>query len=292
MKTFSIKNEYYSITVSNLGAELISIKGADGFEYMWQATEGFWDSHAPLLFPACGRLLNQKYTYRGTEYAMDVHGFVKDFEFAIASKEGGHIIMSLSSSAETKKIYPFDFTAVASYELRGKEIIFTFKVTNNGSEEMPYMFGWHPGFALPTDGGADIEDYRLELGVNELTWHPLQNGPFINPNSKPYAIPDGAYHLNEKEIYSNDTMIFTRHNNALKMVCDKNSYELDMSFSENLPYLCLWKDEFNAAKFLCIEPWSAVPADGVTPENFDTRKMNRLAPGKSELYSYTMKFTR
>ena len=73
MKTCSIKNEFYTITVSTLGAELISIKGADGFEYMWQAKEGdgFWDSHAPILFPACGRLLNQKYTFGGTLYAMD-----------------------------------------------------------------------------------------------------------------------------------------------------------------------------------------------------------------------------
>ena len=87
MKNCTIKNEYYTITVSTLGAELISVRSADGYEFMWQNESGkYWDSHAPLLFPACGRLLNQKYTYRGKEYEMGLHGFIKDFEFAVASK--------------------------------------------------------------------------------------------------------------------------------------------------------------------------------------------------------------
>ena len=87
-------------------------------------------------------------------------------------------------------------------------------------------------------------------------------------------------------------MIFTSHKNKLRMCADGNSYALDFAWSGNLPYLCIWKDEFNAAKFICLEPWSAVPADGVTPENFDTRAMNRLDSGKSETYTYTIKFER
>lgn len=288
MKYCSIKNEYYTITVSTLGAELVSVKGADGYEYIWQNNADFWDSHAPILFPACGRLKDQKYTYGGKEYQMDVHGFIKDSEFAIASKEGGHIIMTYSSNEESKKIYPFDFSVIAHYELCGKEIKFSFTITNRGKASMPYMFGWHPGFNLPTGDGLDINDYKLELGVKELTWHPLQNGPFVNPNSESYPIPDGAYHFNEEEIYKNDTMIFTRHNNELTMRADNHPYELSFSWSENMPYLCIWKDEFNAAKFICLEPWSAVPADGVTPENFDIRNMNRLDGGKSEVFSYTV----
>jgi galactose mutarotase-like enzyme len=293
MKTCSIKNEFYTITVSTLGAELISVKGADGFEYMWQAKEGdgFWDSHAPILFPACGRLLNQKYTLGGVEYAMDCHGFAKDSEFAIASKEGSHITMALSSNDATKNIYPFDFSLIVNYELRGKDIIFSTVITNKDKKVMPYMFGWHPGFALPCEGGVDIESYKLDLGVSELNWIPLQNGPFACPVSKKYEISDGAYHFNEKEIYSNDTMIFTGHKNTLKMSAEGASYSLDMSWSDNLPFLCIWKDEFNAAKFICLEPWSATPAGGTEPENFDTRKMQRLGAGEQETYTYTLKFT-
>lgn len=290
MKNCIIKNEYYTITVSTLGAELVSVKSADGYEYLWQNPGKFWNRHAPILFPVCGRLKNQKYTYRGEEYDMALHGFVKDSIFAVATKEGGHITMTFSSNAESKKIYPFDFNVVADYELKGDKIIFTFKVTNTGSEPLPYMFGWHPGFNLPSGDGLDINDYKLELGyVNELNWYPLQNGPFACPESKKYPLKDNSYTLNEDEIYKNDTMIFTGHENKLKMRAEGHPYELDFAWSENLPYLCIWKDEFNEAKFICLEPWSALPNDGISDENFETRKMQRLDSGECEVYRYELK---
>ncbi|MBE6645817.1 MAG: hypothetical protein E7612_10675 [Ruminococcaceae bacterium] len=290
MKNCTIKNEFYTITVSTKGAELISVKGADGYEYIWQQTaDNLWDGHAPILFPVCGRLLGQRYTYKGKEYLMDLHGFAKDFDFAVASKEGSHITLTLSSSAQTKEIFPFDFTLVANYELRGKDIIFTFTVANKSEEAMPYMFGWHPGFSLPCESGVDIESYKLDLGVNEIDWIPLQNGPFACPKSQKYALEGGVYPLCEEEIYKKDTMIFKGHLNRLEMTADGSSYKLSLEWSENMPYLCIWKDEFNEAKFICLEPWSDLPADGVTPENFDERKMQRMPKGESE--TYTVKFS-
>ena len=290
MKNCTIKNEYYSITVSTKGAELISVRGTDGFEYIWQqSSPDLWDGHAPVLFPVCGRLLNQRYTYQGKEFLMNMHGFAKDFEFAVASKEGSHITMTLSSNDETKKIYPFDFALIVNYELRGRDIIFTATITNKSGEPMPYMFGWHPAFTLPCESGVDIESYKLKLGVDELSWTPLQNGPFACPKRKKYPITNGEWRLSEKEIYENDTMIFTGHKNSLVMTGDGTSYELSIEWSDNMPYLCVWKDELNKAKFICLEPWSDVPADGIVPENFDERKMQRLPAGKSE--TYTVKFS-
>ncbi len=293
MKNCTIKNEYYTITVSNKGAELISVKGADGFEYIWQQSEErFWGDHAPLLFPVCGRILDSKYSYCGKEYPMSAHGFAKNFEFAIASKEGSHITMTLSSNEETRKIYPFDFILIANYELRGRDIIFTFTVTNKSNTDLPYMFGWHPGFTLPCENGVDIESFKLQLSVDKVNWYPLQNGPFVCPDSREYPLVDGAYRLCEKEIYENDTMIYTGHKNRLSMTADASSYVLDFEWSENMPYLCVWKEDSNDAKFVCLEPWSDVPADGITPENFETRKMSRLPKGKSESYTFKLSFNK
>lgn len=291
MKTCNIKNEYYSLTVSTLGAELVSLKSADGYEYIWQNEgEKFWRSHAPLLFPVCGRLKNQKYTYREKEYLMGLHGFLRDMDFAVASKEGGHITMTFSSNDESKKAYPFSFVAIANYELRADELIFSFTLTNTGSEEMPYMFGWHPGFNLPTNDKVDINDFKMEFeNTVSLKRHGIQNGAFVCPDATEYKIPDGAYHLNEAEIYESDTMIFTSHNNALKLYADTLPYLLEMSWSENLPYLCIWKSPASDAKFICIEPWSDIPNDGAHEENFDTRKMSRLKAKESETFTYTLK---
>lgn len=289
---YSIKNDYYEITVASLGAELCSVKAASGKELMWQNETNSWNGHAPLLFPVCGKLKDAKYCYCGKEYPMSGHGFAKKSEFELISAEGSHITMKLCSNEETKKIYPFDFTVIADYELRDEEIIFSFTVNNDGDCELPYMFGWHPGFNLPAGVGRDINDYKLYFGDYEkLDWHPLQNGVFACPEGRDYPLDGGAYRLNEKEIYENDTMIFFGHGNKLVMSADSYPYSLTMSWSDNLPALCIWKAPCNEARYICLEPWSGIPADGVADEDFETRKMERLAAGNSEKYSYSLKFT-
>jgi len=200
-------------------------------------------------------------------------------------------VMRLASSDATRKIYPFDFTATADFELCRDEIKFTFTVKNDGDDTLPYMFGWHPAFKLPSGEGRDINDYKLYFGKFEkLEWHPLQHGVFVCPEGRDYPLEGGAYRLNEEEIYKNDTMIFFGHDNKLVMSADGYPYSLKMSWSENLPALCIWKETDNAARFICLEPWSSTPGDGVCDEDFETRAMPRLLPGKCESYTYSLKF--
>ena len=113
---YTIKSENLTVTVSSLGAELISAVGHDGFEYIWQNESGeFWGGHAPLLFPHCGRILNSEYTYGGERYEMGIHGFARKMEFELVRQEPHSLVFSLQSSEETKKIYPFDFELIAEY---------------------------------------------------------------------------------------------------------------------------------------------------------------------------------
>ena len=86
-------------------------------------------------------------------------------------------------------------------------------------------------------------------------------------------------------------MIFTGHNNEVKLCADGEPFALYMKWTENLPTLCIWKEDNSAAKFICIEPWSSAPRDGVTDENFDVRPMSRLEAGKTDSYAYSLKFS-
>ena len=285
---YTIKSDLLTVQLNDAGAELYSAKGADGHEYIWNGDERYWKDRAPLLFPTCGRLLENKFVYGGKEYAMRSHGFAKKCVFEVVSKEESKIVFKLSENEMTLNEYPFNFELYAEYEVSGNTLDARFTVKNTDEKLLPYMFGWHPGFML--DGSGAIGDFTLDFdGKTNLEWHPLQNGPFVNPNGKDYAI-DGKYALCEKEIYENDTMIFVGTGDKTRLTSPDTKYAVEFAWSKNLPYFCIWKDDNSDARFICLEPWSHVPADGVTPENFETRTMARLESGKSESYTYTVKF--
>jgi galactose mutarotase-like enzyme len=56
-------NDSVSASVSAAGAELISLKNAQGLELLRQAGP-VWPRHAPILFPIVGRLKNDELRHR------------------------------------------------------------------------------------------------------------------------------------------------------------------------------------------------------------------------------------
>ena len=289
---YQIKSNSLSVTVSSLGAEIISVIGKDGYEYIWQNKSGeFWGGHAPLLFPHCGRLLNSKYIYGGKEYDMGSHGFARNSEFELISQTNDTLVFSLKSSEETKKIYPFDFELKAEYKIDENVVFANYTVQNNDKKLLPYMFGWHPGFNLDDKNGAKTEDFYIDFGnITECTCYPLQNGAFVSPNGYTYSLPEGKYQLSEEENKREGTMIFVGTGNLAKLYSPKSERSVTLSYSNNLPYFCIWKWESADVKYICLEPWSDVPGDGVTEENFETKKMSRLPAGESEIYQYSLLF--
>ena len=99
-------------------------------------------------------------------------------------------------------------------------------------------------------------------------------------------------HLQEKDIkliYGEDTLIFSNIGGESKLLHNGETV-LTIKQSDNLPYYAIWKAPYSGAEYICLEPWSDIPADGVTPECFDTRKMSRLEGGKAESYLFTVEF--
>ncbi len=287
----NIKSDSLTVRINDYGAELISARGADGHEYIWMGNPSFWDGHAPVLFPVCGQILDGYYMLDGKKYEMSGHGFAMRSSFKVLSKGEDHIILTLESNEETKKQYPFDFLLTASFSVSGDKLTACFTVENKDKKEMPFIFGWHPGFNLESNGGSAVGDFTLKFdGVEKVTWYPLQHGPFCRPYGEEYALSNSEYPLCEEEIYKNDTMIFVGTRERTILSSPKEEHKVEMSWSDNLPYFCIWKDDKSAARFICLEPWSGTPGDGETEENFRERKMNRLKPGKSEKFEYNVKF--
>ena len=220
---------------------------------------------------------------------MEKHGFARNSEFELVESSETSITLELSSNESTLSIYPFEFTLRAKFTIEENRLDAVFSVENTGKQIMPYMFGWHPAFTL--GGGRMIGSFYVDFsGKKSLTRHTLQNGPFVNPFYESYPLKAGKYYLNEDEIYSNDTMIFKDVPNTVKLAGGYQQRTVTLSYSENLPYLCIWKYPLSEARYVCLEPWSDIPSDGETPENFLSRAMSRISPLETEDYVYTVVF--
>lgn len=284
---YTLKNDLIEVKISSLGAELVSAKAKDGFEYVWSGKE--WGDHSPLLFPLCGRIKDCKYTYDGKEYEMKGHGFAKFSEFECREQSDTALTLSLSSSADTRKQYPFEFELVARFTLDESQLRAEFSVRNGSDVDLPYMLGWHPGFNM--EGSAPLSRFYLDFGgCNSLVLNPLQNGCFVNPNTEVFPLSDGKYFINNAEIAKIDTYILRGTENRVVLSGANGEHSVELSWSDNLPYFCVWKAPEEEARFICLEPWSDVPGDGEAEENFNTRAMSRLAPGESAAYSYVTNF--
>ncbi len=284
--TYTIKNEFLSVEISSRGADILSIRALDnGKDYIWDGKE-LWFKHAPLLFPICGAT-TEPYTYRGKEYTMEKHGFLFKYEFKLVSIDGDSVVLSARENEETLAQYPFCFEFTARYKLDGKRLVSEYTVRNTSSEAMPYMFGLHPAFRL--HGDAPKESFFIDFG-EELTAG--QNdiiGGRIMQSPRDRFIPEGKLHITN-EIYDYDTIILSRIPKCVDLVSPHGKV-LGMKWSEGFNYLCVWKFPDDAARFICIEPWTHIPSERKCTDDLDKKSAYRLGVGECDEYSYEIDFT-
>ncbi len=139
----TIRNEYVTLSVDTHGAQMMSIKGQDGCEYLWQGDPAYWEDRAPVLFPFIGRLQDKKYQVDGKGYSIGIHGFAAVSEFSVESHTFDTLVLSLRNSLVTLVQYPFDFTLEITYQLIGSTIEVQNRVINRDASVMYFALGGH-----------------------------------------------------------------------------------------------------------------------------------------------------
>lgn len=261
----SIRSAVLQVSVKNKGAELCSLRAADGTEYLWQADPAVWPRHAPLLFPIVGRLANDKYTLGSRTYEMKQHGFARDCDFELAQRAPDRLGFRLTSTSATRKTYPFDFTLWVRYSLAGNALDVEYEVVNNGTDLMPFSIGAHPGFALSWGSGDRIEDYYLQFERAETADSRLLDGNHLLSSETAPALKNQKKLPLTRSLFYRDALIFLDLKSTKVSLCsDKHARKLTVEFP-GFPFLGIWAKP--AARFVCIEPWfgHADPADAGGP---------------------------
>lgn len=288
---YTLKTDTMTYTFAQKGAELCSARRFDGTEYVWQGDEKIWNEHSPVLFPLCGRLLGGKYTLDGKEYEMGCHGFFSSSEPELITESGSELVFRLTESEKTLAVFPFPFSLTLKYTVSGNELCVNAVIKNTGKDVLPFMYGAHPGINVPLESGLDFSDYSVYLGEKPLTLFREQNGPFVSPTSEPICFEGGVMALDRDKITSYGTMILSAPDCEIKLFSEKGERSVSMSYSEGFKYFCMWRSPAKRADYICLEPWSDVPSDGITPECFETRKnMQRLQPNEEKSFTYKVKF--
>ena len=202
----TLRGDGIAATINAQGAELSSLRNAEGRELLWQAGPQ-WPRHAPILFPIVGRLKNDRLRHDGKTYPMTQHGFARDRRFAWVEQGTQSCKLALSDDAETRARYPFAFRLEVTYAVDGADLEVGFEIINTGDEMLPASLGGHPAFNWPLVPGLPKEAYTLTFGKTEpAPIRRLKDG-LMRPQPEPNPVKGRTLALTE-ELFDDDAMVF------------------------------------------------------------------------------------
>jgi galactose mutarotase-like enzyme len=283
-----LKNEMLQIVVSEHGAELQSIKDAEGKEYLWQGDPKYWGRRSPILFPIVCGLWDDCYRLDGYEYKMARHGFARDLDFKLINKTDTKVTFALKDSPETHRCYPYHFMLSITYRLDGNKIHVIWHVHNTDNNEIHFQIGGHPAFMIPgMKEGNEVKGTvrfdnkgKLERLIGNMMG-------CIIPGRFDVGSKDGIWHFTE-DSFKEDCVIIDKSQVKQVALLDEDG-QPSVTVDMKTPCVGIWAPYGKHAPFVCIEPWYGIHDKVEYSGDFRQKYlMNHLQPGASFLSEYTI----
>lgn len=277
----TISNAEITAVISSRGAEVISLK-KDGEEKIWQGDPNVWAAHAPLLFPICGGLREDKMILDGKEYQIPKHGFARFCHFETEKLLADSVTFLLKADENTQKQYPFLFELRVTYTLRKSTLEVRYDVTNVDTKPLYFSIGSHEGYACPNG----FEECSIIFDRNETIGTSVLNGNLLEHQTVPVLVNQREIQL-KKEYFESDSLVFT-HLDSRKVVLKnhKTVERITVAF-DGFDSLLLWT--LPDAKFICIEPWHGIPDYVDSDYDFKHKEgMIEVLPQKTDTRIHTI----
>lgn len=244
-----LQNDLLTVTIDSQGAQLISIRDAQGVERIWQRDPAFWTGCAPILFPIAGRLREDCYYLDGKRYELPKHGYVRLLPWTLESCSHTKAVFLMT---EKHPGFPFDYELRAIFALNGNVLKVTYQVINTGDCTFWYGLGAHEAYATP--GGLDT--YTIEFDEVEcLANYQLDDGLLMK---EPVILAQNTNKLPLKtELFSKSALVFcTLKSRGVNLVSSQHERKIRVEFPDH-GALMLWNKP--GADYICIEPWTNAP---------------------------------
>ena len=191
----------------------------------------------PILFPICGNLPDDTYTYRAQTFHLKQHGFARDLAWKVEDQTSTSLALALHSNAETLKAYPFDFQVLFTYKLINHSLEIHQRYTNLSAAVMPFSTGLHPYFCVNDKTGLQFSVPATEM------WDKITD--------KTVGFP-GSFDLERDEI---DAALRPLTAQAASVTDPSRNLKITLSYDSNYSTLVFWA--VKGKDFYCLEPWSA-----------------------------------
>lgn len=276
--TIFLSTERLSASINPLGAELWTLRDGEGRDLLWHGDAAFWTGRAPILFPIVGALAGGTYRVDGASYALPQHGFGRRQRFAVVESDDAHAALRLVSDAETRAVYPFDFTLDLAFAISGARLDITATLKNTGDTPLPASFGFHPAFVWPLPSGGTRTEHAILFDEPELApvFRPDADGLLVPAACPPHL--DGPRLRLDDALFADGALVFTTTASHGLIYGGAGGPRLRI-IHPDIPHLGIWSKP--GAPFVCIEPWQghADPA-GFDGEIWDKPGIVRLGPGE------------
>ncbi|NET55630.1 MAG: aldose epimerase [Symploca sp. SIO2E6] len=193
----------------------------------------------PILFPICGNLPDNTYTYKGQQYTLKQHGFARVLPWSVTEQGTDglpSLTVVLNSNDETRAVYPFDFQVAFTYLLQGDILDIQQRYTNHSPEPMPFSAGFHPYFLA-----KDKTQLQFDIPGSE---YQDRNG-LMHPFS-------GTFDLEQEEI---DVAFRQLQGFSASFTDTESKLQVTLSYSDIYSTMVFWA--IKGKDFHCLEPWSA-----------------------------------
>ncbi|MCD7728863.1 MAG: hypothetical protein LUI60_02995 [Clostridia bacterium] len=267
---YTIENEYLKLTVTDEGGTMCSlVYKPTGEERLWQGQE-FWKSRDVVIFPIIGHAA--PYQVSGTTYELKSHGVVR-YATLSAQAEENKITLSLSSTEQTLKVYPYEFDFSVSYTLDKNTLKVTYFVKSKGGK-MPFYVGGHPGMSAP-GGSAVIEFENTEHPV----MYPIDSATAVTLPELKRFVADKAFFKECKTL-----QLGSLSGGAINMYTqDGYTY----TYKSACPLFAFWSNE-EGGDYVCVEPWWGINDLPSFPREITLKPFINFDGGDSREFFYTL----
>lgn len=281
-----LENKQIRVEVSTVGGHIERLHNKElQSEHIWNYNPKVWQRRTSLCFPICGRLPEDRYTYKGTEYTLFAHGFLRECTFSVAEKSETCVRLVLTQDAKTLEMYPFSFQLEIMYSLKESSLQIDYIVKNPSDvETLLYSIGSHYAYAT-----------ALEADVSSDSYHLSSNSPLTGLR---FQSEEGLLYQSSEEILLQQGTSVTKLINENSIVLHANKDEqtsitlsaqgkravTKISFS-GFENLVLWAP-YQGAPFFCMEPWAGMTGRVGDVASLSTKEgIQQLLPKSEKQFS-------